>query len=78
MHMHVYVSRVAVSQYSVRLRTGWPGFDPRQRQRIFPLTSASRLALGLTQPPIQWVTGALSPGVKRGQGVMMLLPVSLG
>jgi hypothetical protein len=34
------------SQYSVLLQTGWPGFDPRQRQRIFPLTSASRPALG--------------------------------
>jgi hypothetical protein len=26
---------------------------------------SSRPALGLTQPPIQWVRGALSPGVKR-------------
>jgi hypothetical protein len=25
----------------------------------------SRLALRSTQPPIQWVPGALSPGVKR-------------
>jgi hypothetical protein len=40
-------------------------------QRIFPLTSESRPALGPTQPPVQWVTGALSPGVKRGRGVML-------
>jgi hypothetical protein len=58
-------------QYSVWLRTGRTGFDPRQRQTIFPLTSASRPALGPTQPPIQWVPGALSPGVKRGRDVML-------
>jgi hypothetical protein len=40
-------------------------------QRIFPLTSASRPALGPNQPPVQWVPGALSPGVKHGQGVML-------
>jgi hypothetical protein len=33
-----------------------------QRQRIFPLTSVSRLALGPTQPPVQWVPAVLSPG----------------
>jgi hypothetical protein len=31
----------------------------------FLYTTTSRPALGLTQPPIQWVTGALSLGVKR-------------
>jgi hypothetical protein len=29
------------------------------------LNTASRTALGPTQPPIQWVPGALSVGVKR-------------
>jgi hypothetical protein len=29
---------------------------------FFP--TASKPALGPTQPPIQWVTGAVSPGVK--------------
>jgi hypothetical protein len=31
---------------------------------IFLFTTVSRTALGPTQPPIQWVTGALSLGVK--------------
>jgi hypothetical protein len=32
---------------------------------IFLFTTASRTALGFTQPPIQWVPGVLSLGVKR-------------
>jgi hypothetical protein len=40
-------------------------------QRIFPLASVSRPALGPTQPPVQWVPGVLSPGVKRGRGVTL-------
>jgi hypothetical protein len=32
---------------------------------LFLITTASRPALGTTQPPIQWVSGALSPGVKQ-------------
>jgi hypothetical protein len=33
--------------------------------KIIPFSSMSRQALGSTQPPIQWVQGALSLGVKR-------------
>jgi hypothetical protein len=33
-------------------------------QKIFPLTSVPRPALGPTQPPVQLVPGVLSPGVK--------------
>jgi hypothetical protein len=35
------------------------------RLKNFLFSTSSRPVLGLTQPPIQWVTGALSPGVKR-------------
>jgi len=31
----------------------------------------SRPALGPTQPPVQSVPAVLSPGVKRGRGVML-------
>jgi hypothetical protein len=51
--------------------TGRSGFDPWQGQRIFPVASVSRPALGPTHPPVQWVPGVLSPGVKRGRGVML-------
>jgi len=31
----------------------------------------SRPGLGPTQPPVQWVPGVLSSGVKRGRGVTL-------
>jgi hypothetical protein len=47
------------------------GFDPRQGQRIFPLISMSRPALGPTQPRVQWVPGGPFPGTKRGRYVTL-------
>jgi hypothetical protein len=57
-------SSVSMDWMTRRLR-----FNPRQR--VFPLTSVSRLAVVPTQPPVQWVPGVLSPGVKCGQGMML-------
>jgi hypothetical protein len=44
---------------------GRHGFESRKAQGIFLFATASRPTLGFTQSPIQWVPGALSPGVKR-------------
>jgi hypothetical protein len=48
---------------------GWTigvlGFDSRRGLGIFLFTTASRTALGPTQPFIQWVPDALPLGVKR-------------
>jgi hypothetical protein len=41
------------------------GFDSRRGLGIFLFITASRTALGLTQPPIHCVPGTLSLGVKR-------------
>jgi hypothetical protein len=40
-------------------------FETRQWLGIFLFTTVPRPALGPTQPPIQWVPGALSLGVQR-------------
>jgi hypothetical protein len=55
---------------SVGIATGYglagrPGVNSRQGQEIPLYSTASRRALGPAQPPIQWVSGALSPAVKR-------------
>jgi hypothetical protein len=50
-----------------RLWTRWPGGG----KRIFSVKSVSILALGPTQPPVQWVPGVLSLGGKRGRGVTL-------
>jgi hypothetical protein len=63
-----------VGQSVQRPRTGRPGDRgsiPGRVKSIFPLASVSRPALGPTQPPVQWVSGVLSPGVNRGRGVTL-------
>jgi hypothetical protein len=64
----IFSFRAGVTQYTVSLQTEPPGFDPWQRQRIFPLASVSRPALKSAQPPIQWVLRGPFPGVKVWPG----------
>jgi hypothetical protein len=48
-----------------RLRDGRPGFESQQSHGFFFLATASRPALGPTQPPIQWAPVVPSPGTKE-------------
>jgi hypothetical protein len=50
--------------YSSGFWAGLLGFSSWEGQEIFLFSTASRLALGTSQPPIQWVPGPLSLGVK--------------
>jgi hypothetical protein len=67
-----WIQTLAVSNFTTNLggiaqghKLDDRGFESRQGLRIFLFTTASRPALGHTQPPIQWVRGALFLGVKR-------------
>jgi hypothetical protein len=56
---------ILIAQSVYRWATGWTivlGFDSRRGLGIFLFTTASITALVPTQPPIQWVPGALSLG----------------
>jgi hypothetical protein len=69
------------SRYSDWLRAGRPRGRSSSPGMIKNLLSSksSRPALGFTQTPIQWVAGALSPGVKRpGHEADYSLPTSVG
>jgi hypothetical protein len=63
--------RELISDSSVGIALGY-GLDDRGSRVRYPagagnflFTTAPRTALGLTQPPIQWIPGALSLGIKR-------------
>jgi hypothetical protein len=55
----------SVQRWDTGLTIGVLWFDSRRGLGIFLFTTSSRTALVPTQPPIQWVPGALSLRVKR-------------
>jgi hypothetical protein len=61
--------RAMTAQSVQRWAMGWMigvlGFNSWRGLGIFLFTTASGTTLGPTQPPIQWVPGAVSLGVKR-------------
>jgi hypothetical protein len=71
--LSVYVEQDQGSSVSVVSGYGLDdrGSIPGRGGMIFPVSSVPRLALGPTQPPVQWVPGVLSPGLKRGRGVTL-------
>jgi hypothetical protein len=65
------LSRSSLVSIVTRLQAGRPGSIFGRGMEFFFFATASRPAVGPTQPPIQDVTrggGALSPGVKRPSG----------
>jgi hypothetical protein len=59
------VSGYGLDDRAIRVRS------PAVSERIFPLASVSRPALGPTQPSVQRVPGVLSPGLKRCRSVTL-------
>jgi hypothetical protein len=51
--------------YSARLRAECSEFESRQELGMLLFIPASSSVLGPTKPPIQWVSGALTLGIKR-------------
>jgi hypothetical protein len=68
LNTHIYKEKpVQLSRYSDRLQDGRQRGRSSSRGRVknFLFCMSSRPALGPTQPPIQWVPGVFSPGIKR-------------
>jgi hypothetical protein len=62
-----------------RLAIGWTAEGSSSyssRARIFLLSKFSEPVMGPTQPPVQWVSGALSAGV-NGRGVKLTIHLQL-
>jgi hypothetical protein len=56
---------MSLGEYAMGWTIAILGFDSRRGLGISLFTTVSRMALESTQPPIQWVLGDFSLGVKR-------------
>jgi hypothetical protein len=63
--MFFIMSRDSLVDIAMSYGLDSPGFDSWLGQEIFLCSTVARTAMRLTQSPIQWVPGALSPGVKH-------------
>jgi hypothetical protein len=65
-HRHIKIKTCTPWWQGARIATGQPRDQSSISSRIknFHFSMSSRLALGPTQPPIQWLPGTLSPEVK--------------
>jgi hypothetical protein len=65
--LHPLIFKGQRSRYRDWLQAGQPmgGISSPGRVKNFLFSTSSRLALGPTQPTIQWAPGALSLGVKQ-------------
>jgi hypothetical protein len=66
-NVHVLFSISRYSDWLLARRPRGQSSSPSMVKN-FLFSMSSRPALGSTQPQIQWVLGALSPGIKRRQG----------
>jgi hypothetical protein len=69
--LHTLLSRVAQLVQCLDYGMDDRSSIPCRGERICPLASVSRPAVGSTQPRVQCVPGVLSPGLKRGRGVTL-------
>jgi hypothetical protein len=62
------INRAGIAQSGQRLTTGWTAkvseFEFRWGKNFY-FSMSSTQSLGSAQPPIQWIPGVLSPGIKR-------------
>jgi hypothetical protein len=62
-----HMKQIEIRDSVVGIATGYEQGSEFESGRVknFLFSTSSRPALGSTQPPIQWVPGTLSPGLKR-------------